>query len=117
MRTVFQHSVVPSTDHVDVVVSVQGNPILVGGITVAGRFKAVYIVEWNITPEPPECVSIRAEIDSDRQQISSLIAEQNTLHPGSVAERQRILEINREIASLTSNITELEQRGSDLGCA
>ena len=69
-----------------------------------------------VTVESPECASIRADIQAHRDEIGTLTTERDTLAPGSIADRQRILAINRRIGTLTSEITRLRERAAALAC-
>jgi len=67
-------------------------------------------------PEPPECVSIRADIAAAQDEIAGLRAALEGLDPKNPADRREIREINRQIAAAEQRIAALQQRAAELGC-
>lgn len=69
-----------------------------------------------LSTETSECVQIRSQIAKYREEIRLLQESKNSLNPRDRIDRQEILQINKDIASLGTKIRGLEERAASLGC-
>jgi chaperonin cofactor prefoldin len=100
-----------------------GRPIWAGDFTGAGRGDILFYSpgddNWwlgELIVEDPQCQGLRNQIAGKQEQVRNLQASKEGLDPRNRADRAEILEINRQIAAVQSEIRQLQAQATALRC-